>query len=244
MLIGITGNIGHGKTTFADMLADCAPTSQHYESSDIIIEVANALKMQKLPLADDPASISAWLSALPLFLAQFAHYVPAQKLSTIGSADIKTEPDAFSALFNYITLITKSPALRSVTITRANKDQFRPLLQWLGGYVATRVDGQIWFREIVRRAHLSNSDLTLAGGVRFLADAECLRAAGGIIIQISRPATDKAFLNDITESQRSLIQADSNVINDGTLLNLRSIAHKLYTDVKQDNLQIHYATIA
>jgi dephospho-CoA kinase len=49
-LVGITGGIGHGKSTLAVDLAACAPKSKHFESSGIIIEVINA-----------------WRSARPLF---------------------------------------------------------------------------------------------------------------------------------------------------------------------------------
>jgi dephospho-CoA kinase len=41
IILGMTGPIGHGKTTFADALSDLVPSTVHFESSLIIAEVAN-----------------------------------------------------------------------------------------------------------------------------------------------------------------------------------------------------------
>jgi len=43
MLLGITGPIGHGKTTFADALAEQVSSVARFESFFVVAEVADAM---------------------------------------------------------------------------------------------------------------------------------------------------------------------------------------------------------
>ena len=71
VLLGITGPIGHGKTTIAGFMVQQESTSQQIESSEIIAEVAD--RLNKYFVWDSPselnlASVNNWLAHLPQIL--------------------------------------------------------------------------------------------------------------------------------------------------------------------------------
>ena len=63
ILIGITGSIGHGKTSLAEAFLKIEPSAIHDESSKLISEFANEAK-KTIPYTFDAQKINNWLSNL------------------------------------------------------------------------------------------------------------------------------------------------------------------------------------
>jgi hypothetical protein len=241
ILVGISGAIDHGKTTLADYLGAAAPSAAHFESSDIIMEVANGLRKESAgPAPDDVAAIQAWLKILPQVLRVHTRREISFYELQLSRQHFEGAPHNFTRLLEYLALMQSQPSLRSDTIDISNKDIFRPLLVWLGGYLAKTVSGRLWFNEIVRRAGDLNVELVTAGGVRFPDDAACLQDAGGIILNIQRPDNAIQDLQDITESERELINPNVTVINDGSLVDLQVLANAIYQDLVAGELHSVY----
>ncbi len=241
ILIGISGAINHGKTSLANFLQAASPGATVYESSDIIMEVANQLRdYTPSPKAEDSAAVASWLEVLPQILATVTQTTVSYEALQINPERINAAPDEFAKLIGYLRLMSFQPELLSKPINRANKDEFRILLQWLGGYLAKHVNGQLWYQEIVRRGKTSGCKLIIAGGVRFPADADCLRANEGVIINIVRPDLREVDVTDVTERERATINFDCTIINDGSLEALHQAAEQVYNDIIQGNLQTDY----
>lgn len=245
VIVGLTGGIGHGKTTFASLLAENARVHRHWESWEVVAEVANALRHENHgpPAPDNIASINAWLAPLPDIIATCVHCPADYTQFALTKERLASNPLHFAKLFEYLELMQVRPELQAGDITEANRQQFRSLLQWLGGYLVKTVDDGIWYDEVIRRIHLAeSSDLQLAtvGGVRFPGDAERLRNARGFIIEIQRPGMQEADKQDLTERERKHITADAIVINDGTLEQLASCAATVYDDLQGRSLLKKY----
>ena len=244
-IIGITGAIGHGKTTLAEAFLKAEPSSVHLESFYVIAEVADALhaKLAEPPLPDDLVAINKWLTSLPKILEKILHldYQPSPVI--VETADIHADPAAYEKLFAHIRLLRDRPELAKQEITNANKQNYRSILQWLGGYVSTRIDARAWYQELVRRAHKAAEDgveLVIVGGVRFPNDASVLREAGGKILKIQRPGLDQADIQDPTERERELVEPDSTIINNGTVEDLYARAATVLTDLRAERLAPEY----
>ena len=157
---------------------------------------------------------------------------------------LKQHPERFDKLLEYLRLMQNQPELANLDITDETKDIYRSLLQWLGGYMVIKAGSGVWYNELLRRiAHLQSSgyDLVTVGGVRYPADAERLRNAGGVIICINRPGLPERDSRDITERDRSLIEPDSIVINDGSLEELARCSEIVYHDLLLHQLQPQYS---
>jgi hypothetical protein len=234
IIVGLTGGIGHGKTTLSIDLARHAKTHKHYESSDIIIEVANDLRAQTLqsPLPTDLNAINDWLKKLPYILSARVNSRPDFAQIRLRDDDLSDYPAYFEKLLDYLVLMQQKPELQKQAIALHNKQTFRSLLQWLGGYLAKKVSGDIWFKEILRRIEAAPpQELNTIGGVRFPDDAHVIKNHGGSIVQIVRPAIGEADLQDLTERERSDISVDITIYNNGDLKELKEIASKLYGDL-------------
>ena len=73
VIVGVSGNIGSGKTTFSKLLGDASGNHRHGESSDIIIEVANLLKALPHPDQASIEHVNGWLKSLPDILEEVTH---------------------------------------------------------------------------------------------------------------------------------------------------------------------------
>lgn len=243
-VIGITGPIGHGKTTFANLLNSVEPRCEQIESSTLIAEVANAWLSQTpaVPKKDDIAAINQWVQLLVPIVEQHlqARCRPDQLLIT--QEHLMTQPEHFVKLLQFIDMVQQNPELTKTPITPENKETFRPILQWLGGFLPGRLDSSLWYREIVRRIHASTSETVLyvVGGLRYPADANMITGAGGTVVKIYRPQVDETDLTDPTERQRHIINASVEVINDGSLDELLAVAQTLYRDLVNESLQTQY----
>jgi hypothetical protein len=244
IIVGLSGGIGHGKTTFAEFLAESSPKSQHYESSDLIIAVANdlCLKASIRPDPGDILAINSWLTPLPAILQKQVGILPPLEKIVINQQSYQSEPELYTKLNEYLALIKQNPELANATIDKSNKIQFRSIQQWLGGYLVLKLGG-IWYEEIVRQIRsLQNIDLVTVGGVRFPSDGMTLQQAGGVIVGIDRPVSERD-VTDLTERERQAISVDIMIHNNGTLEQLRKCADKLLVDLKAGHPSHEYSAV-
>lgn len=245
IIVGLTGGIGHGKTTFAEYLSKYAKKHRHWETWELVAEVATALRNEKPkhPSPGNMAAINTWLTDLADIVATVVH-VPADFTQLALTPErVKQNPENYAKLYEYLEEMQLNPDLQTAEITADNKAVFRPLLQWLGGYLVLKVDDGIWYDEIVRRLHQYDQaglDLVTVGGVRFPSDAERLRNAGGVIMEIKRPAMADQDKHDLTERKRNLIKPDSLIVNDGSLHQLEKCAALVLGDASARRLKSSY----
>jgi hypothetical protein len=241
IIVGLTGSIGSGKTTFADFLAGQFRHAKHYESWQLIAEVAESLRSNGAhPDPNDVNAVNAWLMPLPEAIEEICH-------KRVAFGDIKLDPGVvrdsaeYTKLFQYLELAQSRPELAEGPIDEARKEDLRSILQWLGGYLAAKCGGDIWYGEIIRRIQAeSGLELATIGGVRFLADAQCVRQASGMIIAVDRSGWTARDKTDPTERERARIQVDSIVYNDGALTQLQACAQEVASDLKGHNLLAKY----
>lgn len=246
-ILGITGPIKHGKSTLAHAFADLEPKHIHLESGVVIAEVAEALHMAStaIPASDNITEINAWLRPLPAILQEKLHLSTDFEKIRINTSEVTAAPVEYEKLFLYLKTLAGHPSLAEQMITKQNKEQYRPFLQWLGGYLVQKVSHGIWYEELVRRAKAAESDgcqLALIGGLRFPSDAAIIREAGGVIISINRPDQAESDLTDPTERERKKIAVDSLIVNNGSVDELKSLARTIYGDIKEGKLLELYRT--
>lgn len=245
-ILGITGAIGHGKTSLADAFLRQIKSAQHVESSGLISRVADGLNQHYVtarPQAGNPASINAWLSNLPDILRDVAHYTGDIPPIRVPSKDAIHADAGFQKLDEYLRILAQNHSLVTQRITEQNKETYRPLLQWLGGFVTKHINPTLWYDELLRQAREAESqgcELFVIGGVRFPSDAQVIHAAGGHIVAIERPTQESRDAQDSTEAFRSMVPTDATIINDGELGALDHIVVNIWKDLKQDNLQPRY----
>jgi hypothetical protein len=239
-IVGLTGAIGHGKSSLAEALQIVQPRSISLESGSLVAEVANSwLKQLKQPL--DPKSASSLNGGLKLLIPiiktdlDFEASFEALKLS---QSQIDTAPADVVKLLDYWR--QTRDAWPAEPITALNKEQHRPLLQWLGGYLVQNLNAGIWYNRLVKRAQQAEVPLAIIGGLRFVNDAKIIHQAGGTVIQIVRPQVSEADLTDPTERQRKQMAVDGTVINNASLEQLQRLAKQLYSDLQTEHLQTTY----
>lgn len=248
LLLGITGPIGHGKTSLANAIEEvCGQASRQLSTSVIIMEVGMALNESTLtsPELDNVDSINAWLSPLPGIILNMLHTEVSLTQIAIKSDDLKRNPALYTKLFKYIEKFSRQKSLLKQTITEKNKEDYRSLLQWLGGYLVAKVDEGIWLNELVRKAasfKAENLEVCTVQSLRYPKDAEIIRSAGGIIVEIRRPEVAIADIWDVTEKHRQEIQSDTIIYNTGTLKDLSSCAKTIIDDAKNGQLKNEYYT--
>lgn len=245
ILLGMTGPIGHGKTTFASALAELVPRTNHLESSMIIAEVANAMHaaMEDIPDPYDVDSLNAWLRSLPAILLQTVHSRCSFDDIKLRQNAIEQHPIEYQKLILHVENLHRQPNLAKRVITRENKEAYRPFLQWLGGYLVQKVDPGIWYDELVRRvyeAQQNGCDLCIVGGLRFPSDATILRKAGGIIVKVYRPGHLQNDMLDPTERERENIKVDCTIMSNGTVDDVKHCAARFLEDIRTDKLQKMY----
>lgn len=245
IIAGLTGGIGHGKTTLAHMLASSSPSAHHFETWELVAEVANSLRFDGLPHPNpnDIEAVNHWLLPLVDAIAQCVHVPVTFSEIKLTPKRLQAHPENFAKLFEYLNVIKLQPEIAKQELSETNKAVYRPLLQWLGGYLVVACSSGVWYDEIMRRAmRLQSTDceLVTVGGVRYPADAERLRNAGGIIIQIIRPQATLQDSQDLTERYRDQIIPDTIVYNDAAIDDLQRVSAILYTDLRLRELQPKY----
>ncbi|MDZ7744975.1 MAG: hypothetical protein U5K77_04465 [Candidatus Saccharibacteria bacterium] len=248
IVIGMTGPIGHGKSTFASAIKELEPTTIHLESSLIIAEIANAMHATLTDIPDpyDVNSLNQWLRSLPAILLDVMNVKCDMSQIRLDPADIEQHPAEYQKLILHVENLQREPHLAKQEITKDNKEAYRPMLQWLGGYLVEKVKPTIWYDEVVRRvqkARESGCKLVIVGGLRYPSDATALRKIGGIIIKVYRPGHLQNDMLDPTERERDNIRVDSTVMSNGSIEDVPRCAKLIIKDIKADNLQTLYQTV-
>lgn len=243
ILIGITGSIGHGKTSLAEAFLKIEPSAIHDESSKLISEFANEAKMT-LPDVFDVQQINNWLSDLTGTISDVLHVDINSKLPLIPESTNPKDPE-FIKLSEYISSLNLNKSLREEKVTEETKPNHRALLQWIGGYFVNHISRTIWYDELIRRSETAEQNdckLYIIGGLRFPEDAEVIKKAGGKVIEVIRPNAPQPDVNDPTERERANITCDIRVINDGSLDGLATVAAKIYNDINHNTFDSIYTS--
>ena len=247
IILGMTGPIGHGKTTFADVLTFLEPSTVHFESSQIIAEVANALHVA-LPDIPDPYNVERlnnWLRVLPEILQDIVHVHCTFEQIKLDQTAMEEHPIEFQKLILHVENLQRRPELMKQEITKENKENYRPFLQWLGGYLVQHIDSGIWYNEIVRRirqAAAAGAQLCIVGGLRYPTDAAILRGAGAVIVKVYRPGHLQSDLLDPTERERQNIQVDCTIMSNGSVADVKEFTVHFFEDLKANKLHTTYHT--
>lgn len=247
LLIGMTGPISHGKTTFASALAEQEPLTIHLESSLVIAQVANAMHMAltKVPDPYDINSLNDWLKFLPAILEETVHITTSFERLKLDQTQVEQHPIEYQKLIMHVENLRRNPQMARQAITIDNKENYRPFLQWIGGYLVQRIDAGIWYNQIVRLvkdAESTGCQLCIVGGLRYPTDAAILRNAGGIIVKVYRPGHLQNDMLDPTERERDNIPVDCTIMSNGTVEEAKRCAAVFLNDVRQGTLKLTYQT--
>ena len=247
ILLGMTGPISHGKTTFAGALAELEPLTIHLESSLVIAQVANAMHaaLAKIPDPYDVDSLNEWLKSLPAILENTVHTKVSFDRLKLDQASIESHPIEYQKLIMHVENLRREPSLARQAITVDNKETYRPFLQWLGGYLVQKVDAGIWYNQVVRLvndAETTGCKLCIVGGLRFPTDAAILRNAGGLIVKVYRPGHLQNDMLDPTERERDNIPVDCTILSNSTMEDVKRCAAVFLKDVQDGKLQLTYQT--
>ncbi len=243
IIVGLSGEIGSGKTTLADFLAAQSLQAGHWESWQVIAEVADRLRTSGMPYptAEDLDLINAWLQPLPKAVKEVAHRDIPYGTLHLTAERASENPEHYEKLFTHLHQVVSQPKLAHGEITAENKEAFRPLLQWLGGYLIEKSDEGLWYDEILRRiARQPSLELATIGGVRFPGEARRIKAAHGWVVRIVRPDQARRDATDLTERKNEQIPVDCTVINNGTLLQLQACAKQLFKDLEKGHPEPNY----
>lgn len=245
-IFGITGPIGHGKSTLANAMMRLETPSMHIESSMIISAVANEwfATFPKELLLDpiDYRILNRWMADLSRVLSQQVRHVEPNQLA-ITHEQVLSESKYYYKLFMHLNLIRQGVIPLGEAITESNKDKHRTILQWLGGFLVERVDPGIWYEEIENRLKAAKNEgvrLAVVGGIRYPLDAEIIRRNDGIIIKLVRADLPERELADITEEHRKDIKVDTTVISDAKPSGLEELAKAMFSDYINGDLLPQY----
>lgn len=247
ILLGMTGPISHGKTTFARALEELEPKTIHLESSIVIARVANGMHaaLEHVPDPYDIEELNDWLRCLPAILLEMVHAKCTFEQIRLDQASIEQHPIEYQKLIMHVETLRKDPGLARQVITIENKETYRPFLQWLGGYLVEKVDPGIWFNEIIRLvydAQTTGVNLCIVGGLRYPNDAAAIRHAGGQIIKVYRPGHLQNDMLDPTERERDNIPVDCTIMSNGSVEDVKACAARVLEDIRNNRLSTLYQT--
>lgn len=249
-LIGITGAIGSGKSTVAELLGQLVQNHAHYEMSGPIIEVANRFnqlleaELNFETTDEDIELVNQVLIWMPDVVNEHLHHDVTWTQLALIAKDMRVHPELYEKLLIYMTKVHGDHTLVEHTITSKNKNNYRELLQWIGGYFIAKISPTIWTDEVFRRIDLHEQfrDLVLFGGIRYLSDAESVRQHAGRIIKVTRPSEVQPG-GDVTEAERGKIDADITVINNGTLEQLQLLLETVWNDIAAGTPKKEYSAV-
>lgn len=240
----MTGDIGHGKSTVAQMITKIEPRAEQFETSNLIIEVADAMHAQLTkPLsAVSVESLNGWIRELPSILSDVVKVQVSYEDLAFTQVDVDNQPELFEKLFVHALFLQADHSRTHQTITAKNKSFYRPFLQWLGGYCPYKIDGGIWFDELIRRAEAESDsvDLSVLSAVRYPADERVVRAAGAQVLEVYWPEKGRLDAGDITEKDRSLVTPDTRIVNNSDVHTLRKSVSQYLNDLQVGRPRAEY----
>lgn len=245
-LLGITGAIGSGKSTLADLFGQMVENHAYYETGELVAEIGNRFnqlleaELNFETTDDDAELVNQVLIWMPDIIAEVLHHDITWNHLAITAKDRRAHPELYTKLFEYLAGAHKTPRLVEQTIDADNKEQYRPLLQWLGGYFVAKISPTIWYDELFRRIdlHETRRDLIIISGVRYISDATLIKERGGRIIAITRP--QRTGKTDVTESERPEIAADIIINNNSTLPDLERLVETVWNDIAAGHAKKEY----
>jgi len=243
IIVGMTGDIASGKTTFGNFLAQAAETADHWESWQLIAEIATQLRARAAayPAPTDLSAVNDWLQPLPTIVQQVTGKKITSEQITVTEDTLAKNPQDYQKLFEHLQQMQAHPELQNVAISSQNKEALRSLLQWLGGFLVALTDEGIWYDELLRRI-ASRHDIELAtiGGVRFPGEASRIQHRGGQVLRITRPDHETRDATDLTERLNKQIPTNAEIRNDGSLQQLQLCAAQVYRDLQAAQLAASY----
>jgi hypothetical protein len=254
VLIGITGAVGSGKSTFAKALADCEPDHSIYETYQLIAEVGDAFnqalkaELEFATARNDIELVNQALIWLPDTIEDRLHTDVSWSQLAIKRHETLVRPNLYGKLFTYLKTIHQNPKLLNKPINAKNLETYKHLLQWLNGYLTSKVNKNVWYNELMRRVdnHDGTKSLVIVCGVRYPSDATILKKRGGKIIAVHRPGI-KAMVNDLTDinqATRHIIRPDHTVLNNGKTKDLIKLAEDIWNDIGAGKPKPRYAANA
>lgn len=253
-LIGITGAIGSGKTSFAAALAKVEPSYAIYETFQLVAEIGDAFNQAlKAELAfatarNDIELINQALIWLPDTIQDRLKREVAWGKLAIKRHSTLVHPTLYRQLLIYVRQARKQPKILDKPITEVNKQTYRSLVHWLTNYLVVKVGKTIWYDELLRRVKAKDSKkkLVIICGLRHPIDADVIRNAGGRVVRIRRPGgllPKIPKVADPAEVRRRLIKADCIVFNNGKPKDLISLAKTMWQDLsKNGGLKTRYSS--
>lgn len=241
----MTGPIKHGKTTFAENVMAQQLGTVHYESSNVIAEVADAMhsELNNISFSETTEGLNNWLKKLPNILKTVVSVDCEYRDVAFNNKDVYENPLAYSKLYEHSRNLISEPSLANEKIHKLNKDKYRPILQWLGGYLADNVSDTIWFDELIRRskkAEQGGAALCILSALRYPADEGVVREVGAHIVKVVRPDKGEQDKSDPTERTRDLIIPDTKMLNNGNLEQFRKVSEEFVKDFKAGKPRVLY----
>ena len=195
-IIGLIGLRGSGKSACAElMIEEYGQRIGRVEHSDAVLNLANQLHEQY-----NPSTAKQWQHAAQAMVS----------LEKVNSFD-------HHELHSFL-----SGKQLKFPINRANKNEFRNLLAWLGGYVQVALDDSYWDKKIatlIKQAE-KDHDIIFVGGARFSNNIKNISSLCGAIVKIERPGLE-AVDSATTENRVNSLEYDYILINDSDLAELK-----------------------
>jgi hypothetical protein len=246
--IAVTGPIGHGKTTFMDAFCGLDSNSIKLESGELIANIVERWHKYtyKVPRYDDYNHINDWLKLLIKAIDDETGLKLKFDQIKIDVSDVKNRPEQYSKLFDYLKAVDEHPGLIDNKITADNKPYYRPILQWLGGYLVYKFGAGVWTDQLAKMALQARADdknLCSIGALRYPSDLKSYESLEPVVVSIARPSiAEEKDKNDPTERERHKIPIDVKIINDGSIEDLSLAAQKLLLDIKSGKMKAQYSS--
>jgi hypothetical protein len=184
---------------------------------------------------------------LPVLLPQLSVYAGRTLVMhdiNLKADDARENPDFYSKLFEYLEQVKGRPDLLNKVITIENKEEYRTLLQWVGGYFLYRLNTPTLWYQALQQYFIQIPGLSLVAitSPRQPAEADFVRQLGGSVIMVERPGISGGDRNDVTERRVEEIQPDCAVVNSADIVALEACSQQIYQDLLNGNLQTGYDT--